>query len=130
MVRIRTWRRNHVPYLALLDLVPPLNEVLHDVQHGLPGERHVDVVPRHASALDRAQTIADIVRDVLEVHDARVVVVLTREERRIRVVWVDVCKRVRVRVPTAEAEVETANARVMVVDDDDLLVVGPELNII
>ena len=35
MVRIRTWRRNHVPYLALLDLVPALRKVLDDVEDDL-----------------------------------------------------------------------------------------------
>ena len=34
------------------------------------------------------------------------------------------------RVPAAEAEVEPADARAVVVDDDDLLVVRPELDII
>lgn len=35
---------------------------------------------------------------------------------------------VRVRVPAAEAQVQPADARVVVVDDDDLFVVRPELD--
>ena len=37
-------------------------------------------------------------------------------------------ERVRVRVPAAVAEVDAADAGVVVVDDDDLLVVGPEFD--
>ena len=122
--------RSEEPYLALLDLVPPLNIMLHDIQHRLPSKRHMHVVPRHAPGLDRAQPVADVVGHVLEVHDARVVVVLAREERRERVRGVHVRERVRVRVPAPETEVEPADARVVVVDDDDLLVVRPELDVV
>ena len=122
--------RSKRPYLALLDLVPPLNIMLHDIQHRLARKRHMHVVPRHAPGLDRAQPVADVVGHVLEVHDPRVVVVLAREERRERVRGVHVRERVRVRVPAPEAEVEPADARVVVVDDDDLLVVRPELDVV
>ena len=89
-----------------------------------------NVVPRHASAVQNAQGVADEVVYVLEVHDPRVVVVLPREERRERVRGVHVRERVRVRVPAPEAQVEPADARVVVVDDDDLLVVRPELDVV
>ena len=117
-------------HLALLDLVPTLNEVLHDIEHSLAGEGHVNVVPRHARSLERTQAVADVVGDVLEVHDARVVVVLPREERAREVERVRVGERVRVCVPAAEAEVEPADARAVVVDDDDLFVVRPVFDVV
>ena len=39
-----------------------------------------NVVPRHASAVQNAQSVADEVVYVLEVHDPRVVVILTGEK--------------------------------------------------
>ena len=40
-----------------------------------------DVVPRHASAVQNAQSVADEVVYVLEVHDPCVVVILAGEKR-------------------------------------------------
>ena len=104
--------------------------MLHDIEHSLAGEGHVNVVPRHARSLERTQAVADVVGDVLEVHDARVVVVLAREEGRKWVGWVHIREGMGMRVPSAKAEIEASNARVVVVDDHDLLMMGPELNII
>lgn len=42
----------------------------------------------------------------------------------------NICERVIVGVPAAEAEVETADARVVVVDNDDFLVMRPVLDVI
>ncbi len=128
-VSVRRKRRDP-EYLALLDLVPPLYKVLDDIEHDVSSDGHVHIVPRHARALDRAEPVADVVRHVLEVHDARVVVVLSGEQRRERVERVHVRKRVRVRVPPTEAQVQAADAGVVVVDDDDLLVVRPEFDIV
>jgi hypothetical protein len=43
---------------------------------------------------------------------------------------VDISKGMGVRVPTAKAQIEATNSRPFVVNDDDFLVVGPELNAI
>lgn len=65
---------------------------------------------------------------MLEVHNPGVIVVLAREQRLREVRRMNICKWMVMRVPSPEAEVETADRCVVVVDDDDFLVVRPELN--
>ena len=66
----------------------------------------------------------------LEIKHARVIVILPREQRRVEVSRVRISEGMRVRVPAPEAQVETADASTVIVDDHDLLVMGPELNVI
>jgi hypothetical protein len=87
-------------------------------------------MPWHARCLENREGVPDEVEDIVEVCNAGVVVVLAREESPREVEGVHVGKWVVVRVPAAEAEVETADARVVVVDEDDLLVVRPVLDVI
>lgn len=87
-------------------------------------------MPRHARALKHGNGAIDVVVHVLEVADARIVVVLAREESAREIGRVRVGERVVVRVPPPEANVEPADARAVIVDDDDFLVVGPKLDII
>lgn len=116
--------------LALLDFIPTLYKVLHYIEHDRSRDRHVHIVPRHASTLDCTQTIAHVVRDVLEVHNTRVVVILAWEERRERVGRVHISEWMVVGVPTAKAEVQSADACIVVVDHHHLLVVRPEFDVI
>ena len=85
-------------------------------------------MPRHASAVQNAQSVADEVVYVLEVHDPRVVVILTGEKCLREVRRVHIGERVRMRVPSSEAEIKSTDASIVVVDNDDFLVVRPEFD--
>ena len=117
-------------HLAPLDLVPPVNEVPHDIEYDRARQSHVHIMPRHTGCLQRAQPVADVVRHILEVHNPRIVVVLSREKRLREIRWMGICKRMGVRVPTPKAEIQTADTGSVVVDHNDFFVVGPELDII
>ena len=121
---------SHGPHLALLDLVPAFDEMLNNIQHDLSSESHVYIVPRHAPRFDGAQTVTDIVGDVLEVHDTGVVVVLAGVESREWVGRMHIREGMRVRIPATETEVETADTCIVVIDDDDLFMVRPELDVV
>ena len=58
----------------------------------------------------------------LEIKNARVVVVLSREECRGEASRMHVSERVCVGVPPAEAQVKTSDAGAVIIDNDDLLV--------
>lgn len=121
--------------------------VSHQLYDNFKGSWATDVVPRHTRCVHQAQPavgkLAHILpctslatltqkhhRTRLEVQHTRIVVVLPREQRLGKVRGVHVRERVRVSVPTTEAQVEPADARAMLVDDNDLLVVRPELDVV
>lgn len=64
-------------------------------------------------------------RDVLEVHNTSVVVVLAREDDFVEIGWMGIGNAVLVSVPAAVAEIETAHESDMTIDEAKLLVVGP-----
>jgi hypothetical protein len=98
------------------------------VSQGAANKQDTYIVPRHPRTLQARERIAGVVVHVLEVHDARIIVILPGEHGERKIGRVHVCEGVRVRVPAAKAEVESADTRVVVVDDDDLLVVRPEFD--
>lgn len=104
--------------------------MLYDIQDDRPSERHVNVVPRHPSTVKHRKSVARVIGHVLEIHDPRVVVILTREYGAEKFGGMNVRERVTVCVPTTEAEIETTYARVVVVDNNNLFVVGPEFDAI
>lgn len=67
---------------------------------------------------------------ILEVRDAGVVIVLAWKEGAREVCRVCIGKRVILGIPTTKTNVKATNTRAMIVDNDDFLVVGPELDII
>lgn len=66
--------------LLLLDLIPPLDEMLDHVQNRRTRQGEMNVVPWHASRFKDADLVRHKVIDLLEVHDSTVVVILTWEE--------------------------------------------------
>ena len=68
--------------------------------------------------------------DLMKVHHTRIIVILSREERLVEFSGMDIGKWVVVRVPASEAEVEAADGCKVVIYDDHLFVVGPELDAI
>lgn len=87
-------------------------------------------MPWHTRALQHGNSPAQVVADILEVQDARVVVVLARKEGARKIGRMCVCKRVILCVPAAKTNVETADTRSVVVNDHNFLVVRPKLDII
>lgn len=77
-------------------------------------------MPRHSRTLKARKSITGIVVNILEVHDPRIVVVLTREEGAGELGRMDVCKGMSMGVPAAEAEVETADTGEVIVHNDNL----------
>ena len=132
-------------YLLKFDQVPAFSEVLHNVKNNRPidshvrlepwsvrtengGDRETYVVPWHTRAFQHRNSPAHVVANILEVQDARVVVVLTRKEGARKIGRMCVCKRVILCVPATKTNVETADTRSVVVNDHDFLVVRPELD--
>ena len=118
-----------IAILAFLNFVPALGEVLHDVENDVAREGHVHIVPRHTRRGSDVDSAGHEVLYILEVDNASVVVVLAWEECLREVCRVSVGERVyRDACPSARSR--GRGRRCMVVDYDDLLVVGPELDVI
>ena len=66
----------------------------------------------------------------LEIEHSRVVVFLAWEQGRSKVCRMRVRKGMVVGVPAPEAQVKAADARPVIIDHHDLLMMGPELDII
>ena len=132
-------------HLPKFDLIPAFNEVLHNVKNNRPVDSHVRLEPRlirtekggdrdtyvmpwHTRAFQHRNSPAHVVANILEVQDARVVVVLTRKEGARKIGRMCVGKRVILCVPATKTNVETADTRSVVVNDHDFLVVRPELD--
>jgi hypothetical protein len=77
-------------------------------------------MPRHPPKLQDTQRITNIIRNVLEVHNPCVIVVLSREEGSGEIGGVDVGEGVNLGVPAPEAKIETANAGALVIYYDYL----------
>ncbi|KUI63669.1 hypothetical protein VM1G_12024 [Cytospora mali] len=108
------------------DVVPPVDEVDRQAVHDGAGQGDADVGPAHARVLGPVELVLLPLVDALEVVDTRVVVVLAGVDDGIHVSGVGVRDGVAVGVPAAEAGVETAHKGNLVVDQAQLLVVGPE----
>ena len=87
-------------------------------------------MPRHTRALQHGNSLAHVVANILEVQDAGIVVVLARKEGARKICGMCVGQRVILCVPAAKTNVEPADARAMIVNNYDFLVVGPKLDII
>ena len=85
-------------------------------------------MPWHTRALQHRNSLANVVANLLEVQDARVVIVLARKEGARKIGRMCVCKRVILCVPAAKTNVETADTRSVIVNHHDFLVVRPELD--
>lgn len=77
-------------------------------------------MPRHSCRLDHTKPVTDIVLDVLEIHNPRIVVVLSREQRALKICRMHVGQRVCVGVPAPEGEVKAADTCAVVVHDNKL----------
>jgi len=87
-------------------------------------------MPRHAGRFQHRNRLTHVTAHVLEVCDARVVVILAGKEGAREIGRVRVGKGMILGVPAAKTNVKTANTRAMIVDDNDFFVVRPKLDII
>lgn len=117
-----------MPVLPIFDFVPALSEMLNDIQNDWTDKSHVDIVPRHTSAFKSAYGVACEFSNFLEVRNTGVVVVLPSEERTREFHGMDVRQGMVVGIPSSEAQVQATNSSKVVVDNNDLFVVGPELD--
>jgi hypothetical protein len=86
------------------------------------------IMPWHTRRLKWRKGVAGILVNFMEVHDTSIVVVLAREECLIELSGVNISQRVVVSIPSPEAKIQATDSRKVIVNNDDLLVVGPELN--
>ena len=86
----------------------------------MPGDLGTYIVPRHPRCFNHTESVADVVLDVLEVHDTCVIVILAREQRALEVCRMHIGKRVGVGVPAPETEIETADACTVVIHNNEL----------
>jgi hypothetical protein len=84
------------------------------------GKKEGYVMPRHTSTILNRQSIANIIVNVLEIHDTSVIVILTREQSLGKISWMDIRKRVSMRVPSTKTEIKTTNRGILVVNKNDL----------
>jgi len=87
-------------------------------------------VPRHAWRFQHRNRFTHVTAYVLEVCDARIVVILAGKEGAREIGRVRIGKGMILGVPAAKTNVKTANTRAMIIDDNDFLVVRPKLDII
>lgn len=86
---------------------------------------HGDIMPRHTTMLCLGQLVLLPILDVFEVHDTIVVEVLTGPDLVGDAFRVHIRQAVLMVVPTAEAEIEATNEGHLVVNDNELFVMGP-----
>lgn len=122
-------------YLSLLDFIPALDEMLGNVQYSWTFEGHMNlstmksirckynkkivktnIVPGHPCVVLDREGVADIVIYILEIHDAGVVIILTREEGPGEIGGMNIGKGMRMSVPTAKAKIKTTESGIAVVD--------------
>jgi hypothetical protein len=94
------------------------------------GYKPAYVLPWHARRFQHRNSLAHVIAHVLEVRDARIVVILAGKEGAREICRVCVGEGVILGVPTAKANVKTPNAPAMIIDNNDFLVVRPNLDII
>jgi hypothetical protein len=85
-------------------------------------------MPGHTSTLKHRERITRIIVNILKVHNPRIIVVLPREQRKAKISRMNISQRMVMGIPSAEAEVKTTDRRPVVVDNDHLLVMRPELD--
>lgn len=108
------------------DVVPPVGEVEVQALHDRPDQRDADIRPAHPRELCAVELVLLPLVNALEVIDSCVVVVLAREDDTVHITGVVVGDGVRVGIPTAVAGVEATHEGNVVVNQAELLVVGPE----
>jgi hypothetical protein len=82
-------------------------------------------MPRHASIVGLAQLVTLPIFDILEVHDAVVVEVLSRENFVFDTGGVSIGQWVLHLIPTTKAKIQTSDEGKVEVDDDKLFVMCP-----
>jgi len=88
------------------------------------------IVPRHAGRFQHRYRFTHVTAHVLEVHDARVVVILAGKEGAREIGRVCIGEGMILGIPAAKTNVKTANTRTMIIDDNDFFVMRPKLDII
>lgn len=114
--------------LRIIDEVPSLHEMPSQVLDNLSVQAQSHIRPSHARGRLPIQLVLLPVRDVLEVEDSGVVVVLAREDDLVQVCGMDVGEAVLVGVPASEAQVQASHECHSAVDQAELLVVCPVEN--
>lgn len=79
------------------------------------------VMPGHPSGLQDRNGIADVVADVLEIENARIIVILPGEECKREISGMDVREGMIVRVPATETQIQSTYAGKVIVDYNDLV---------
>jgi hypothetical protein len=87
-------------------------------------------LPWHAGRFQHRNRFTHVTAHVLEVCDARVVVILAGKEGAREISRVRIGKGMILCIPAPKTNVKTANTRAMIVDDNDFLVMRPKLDII
>jgi len=117
--------------LLIVDKVPALNEMRSEILDDWTSQAHRKVGPSHSCILRTIQFITHVFRDVFEVVDPSVVVVLTRKHSQVDIRRVNVDRGMRISVPTAKAQIEAAQESNLTIDETQLLMMSPvENNII
>ena len=111
--------------LVTLDKVPTQLEVLGDVVDTRSDDTHSHIVPWHATVISLAQLVTLPILDVLEIHDAVVVEILSREDLILNTGGVSIGQWVLHLIPTTKAKIQTSDKGQIEVDNDEFFVMRP-----
>lgn len=111
--------------LVTLDKIPAKNKVLCNIVHAISDHTHGHIMPRHTSVICLAELIRLPVFHGLEIHDAIVVEVLSREHFVGNTCGMYVGTGMLSVVPSPEAEIQASNKGQSVINHDELLMMRP-----
>lgn len=110
---------------GVINKVPPFNKVATEILNDCTMQAHGNIGPSHARHALPIQLIVLPVNNILEIKDARIIVVLARENRLVYVRRVQIRQRMLICIPTTEAHVQTAHKCSPAVNQAKLFVMGP-----
>lgn len=99
--------------------------MLGNVVDAVANDTHGDIMPGHAAVVGFAQLVGRPVFDSLEVQDAVVVEILAGEHFVLNARGMHVGEGMLPAVPASETQIQAADEGHLVVDDDELLMMGP-----
>jgi hypothetical protein len=114
--------------LSIVNEVPSFNKVSAQVLHDSTMQTDGDIRPTHSGTTLSVQLVLLPVRDIMEVKNPRIVVVLTGEDGLIDILRVSISNGVLVGIPATEAKIQATHESDLTVNQAQLLVVGPVQN--
>jgi len=82
-------------------------------------------MPRHAGTIFNRQSVANIIVNILEVHNTSVIEILTREQSLGKISRMDIRQWVSMGVPSPKTKIKTTDGGILIVYNNDLEKIMP-----